>query len=186
MITICNPTHCQPNRRHLLHLNHHTHALTTNTHDQHQHLLQFTTDFQLKSNIPYVLYTSFFFDKDRTTTLLHLAPPTRPKRNQERRTRAANTLPTSTRTIILSTASTSLHQHTTFITAAHSVLTIPQPRHIPWNIMRPISTIAAILKCILATLRIQTTYPLWTSSICHQPTAPTTPPTVSVRGDNHA
>ena len=79
MTVIDYPTHCQPHRRLLFHLNDLTHALTPNTHD-HQ-ILQFITNLRINPNNPYVLYTSFFPDKDPTTALINLAHQLDPSAN---------------------------------------------------------------------------------------------------------
>ena len=166
------PTNCQPNRRLSLHLNHLTHPITPHTYAHHPALV--TINLHLTSTNPYVIYTSVSPNAlPPTTTLIHLSITNRQPNKRKRRPRVTNALPTATHIITLPPANSTIHQQTTLITAAHLLLTAPHPRTIPWNILRHHDIARHTVCRILATLSMQTTYPLW---IQHN-TAPGTPAT---------
>ena len=133
MTVISHPTHCQPNRRFSLHLNNHIHITTTNTHIHHP--IKFTINLHINPNNPFVLYTYFFPDKESTTAVIHLVPPTRNKYKRQRRSRATPTFSNTTQTNTLSTSPSPLHQNNITITVTHLVITAPQPGGINWNIV---------------------------------------------------
>ena len=173
MTAISRPADCQPHRRLFLHLNHQTNAITTHTYDHHTE--HFVIHLHWNSTNPYVIYTSVSSDKDPTTTLLHLASAPRPATKRKRRPRATNTLPNDTQIIALPPPNSTLHMQASLLTAAHLVLTAPQPWTIPWHTLRHTDISAHTLQRVITALCLYTSYPLWTNTVSTSPSPPSHP-----------
>ena len=162
MTSLGHPTNCQPHHCLSLHINQITHAITPHTYDHHPALV--TINLHLTSNNPYVIYTSTStspYALPPTTTLIHISLTNRQPNKRKRRPRAKYALPDATHIITFPPATSTIHKQTTLITAAHLILTAPHPKTIPWNILQHHDLTRHTVQRVLATLCMQTTYPLW-------------------------
>ena len=126
---ICKPNHYQLNRRLLLNLNNHTHALTSNTYDHQPN--QNTITLNINQNNAHVLYVYLWPSTAPTTSLIYTTPPLVQSHKQKRHIRKTTIIPTVNHTITLPVIRSLLHQYTQLITATHLVITLPKPRNIP-------------------------------------------------------
>ena len=150
MMDIENLAHYQPNWHLLFHVNNYTHSMILISLD-HQPIHNTITLYIIPKN-SHILYIYHASNKIPITTVIHTTYYPVRKHKRKRHSRMTITLPTSNYNITLLTITTLLQQHTQLINETQLVLTVPNPRDVPWCILHIPHSTNTIIHRILTTL----------------------------------